>query len=394
MAVATAGSAHSRLSRLECSACGARYDTEQLRGLCEACGEPLLCEYELAADIGWPDSLRERPWSMWRYAELLPLRSPHGAVQLGEVVTPLIELPLCARELGVRSLVIKDEGVLPTGSFKARGAAVGISRLRELGGDDFVMATNGNAGAAWAHYAARAGIRAHIVIPEQAPLVTRQEAQLAGAHVTVVGGTISDAGRVSRTLAADNGWFDAGTFKEPYRLEGKKTLGFEIAEQLEWRLPDVVVYPTGGGVGLLGMWKAWRELRAVHLIDRTPRFIAAQASGCAPVVRAFETGAATCAPWQDAYTHAFGINVPNPLADELILRALRESEGGAIAVSDDVIAAERAHVARLEGMHLCPEGACALAAARSLARSGGLRHDASILIINTGSGLKYPVDTL
>lgn len=327
---------------------------------------------------------------MWRYGELLPLQSQDRVVSLGEVMTPLIDVPRLAAEMDVDRLSIKDEGLLPTGSFKARGAAVGVARLRELGGRAFVMPTNGNAGAAWALYAARAGLMAHIVMPEDAPLITRQEAQLAGADVIVVPGTISDAGKRAREIGESNGLFDAGTFREPYRLEGKKTMGFEIAEQCSWNLPDVVVYPTGGGVGLIGMWKAWQELRQLGLVDRLPRLVAAQASGCAPVVRAWDSEADTCEPWVDAKTDAFGINVPRPLAGRLVLSVLRESKGCAVAVDDATIARERAIAARIEGVHLCPEGACALAAVRSLVSSSRLHAGDSVLVLNTGSGLKYP----
>jgi threonine synthase len=340
-----------------------------------------------------PARLRRRPWSLWRYAELLPLRSPQRAVSLGETVSPVLPLPALAAELGVGRLLLKDEGLLPTGSFKARGAAVGTSRFVELGGQELVLPTNGNAGAAWAAYGARAGVRVHVVIPREAPLMTRREAVAAGADVRVIDGLIGDAGRLAAELAREHGWFDASTFKEPYRLEGKKTLGFEIAEQLGWRLPEVVVYPTGGGVGLLGMWKAWRELRELGLLvsERLPRLVAAQAEGCAPVVKAFQAGAATTEACPQAATAAFGINVPSPLAGALILRDLRESGGCAVAVSEAAIAGERAAAFSREGVHLCPEGACALAAARELARSGWLRDAGTVLVVNTGSGLKYPL---
>jgi len=313
-------------------------------------------------------------------------------VSLGETVTPLIPLPALARDLGVARLTLKDDGLLPTGSFKARGAAVGMSRLVELGETEIVLPTNGNAGAAWAAYGARAGVKVHVVIPRDAPAITREEAIAAGGDVRVIDGLIGDAGKVSAGLAADNGWFDAATFKEPYRLEGKKTMGFEIAEQLGWRLPEVVVYPTGGGVGLLGMWKAWQELRQLGLLrgDRLPRLVAAQASGCAPVVKAFQTGAAITEPWPDASTAAFGINVPNPLAGGLMLRDLRESGGCAVSIPEEDIAEQRRAAFRREGVHVCPEGACALAAVRALAASGWLG-DADVVVLNTGSGLKYPL---
>ncbi len=382
----------SLLSHIECSGCSSSFEADALHNLCPRCAAPLLCRYELGGGIDWPRSLETRPPAMWRYWELLPLQSQDGPVSLGEVMTPLIALPRLGAELRLPRLVVKDEGLLPAGSFKARGAAVGVARLRELGGRALIMPSNGNAGAAWALYAARAGLAAHVVMPEDAPLIARQEAQLAGAVVTVVPGTISDAGARAREIADAGGLFDAGTFKEPYRLEGKKTMGFEIAEQYEWRLPDVIVYPTGGGVGLIGMWKAWQELRLLGLVDGLPRLVAAQASGCAPVVRAWESGADQCEPWVDAMTDAFGINVPHPLAGRLILSVLRESNGCAVAVDDAATARERATAARTEGVHLCPEGACALAAVRALASSGWLRDAQSVLVLNTGSGLKYPVN--
>jgi threonine synthase len=330
---------------------------------------------------------------MWRYRELLPVRHPHRAVSLGETVTPIVPLPAVAGQLSLRRLLLKDDGLLPTGSFKARGAAVGMTRFVELGGHELVLPTNGNAGAAWAAYGARAGVKVHVVIPRDAPLVTRQEAIAAGADVQVVDGLIGDAGKLSARLAKEHHWFDAATFKEAYRLEGKKTMGFEIAEQLGWRLPEVVVYPTGGGVGLLGMWKAWQELGELGLLqsERLPRLVAAQAAGCAPVVKAFQSGAAATEAWPDAQTAAFGINVPSPLAGALMLRDLRQSGGCALSVSEEAIAAERVEAFRSEGVHLCPEGACALAAVRALAGSGWLGDDGDVLVINTGSGLKYPL---
>lgn len=318
------------------------------------------------------------------------MRDDRHRVTLGESVTPLIDLPRIAGELQVGRLTVKDDGLLPTASFKARGAAVGMSRLVELGGSELILPTNGNAGAAWAAYGARAGVAVHVVIPRDAPLVTREEALAAGADVRVIDGLIGDAGKVAGRLAQEQGWFDASTFKEPYRLEGKKTIGLEIAEQLRWRLPDAVIYPTGGGVGLLGMWKAWLELRELGLIERLPRLVAAQAAGCAPVVKAFQAGAVKTEAWPDAQTHAFGINVPSPLAGDLMLRDLRESGGCAVAVDEQAIRDERAHAFQAEGLHLCPEGACALAAGRALAASGWFGGNAHVLVVNTGSGLKYP----
>ena len=378
----------SALSHLECAACASSTPADRLQQTCPGCGGILLARYDLGS-AGWPTTLRNRPRSLWRYFELLPVQDPGRIVSLGEVVTPLVAAPALTGELKVARVAFKDEGLLPTGSFKARGAAVGVSRLAELGGDVFTMPTNGNAGSAWSAYAARAGLRAHVFVPRAAPAVTADECRAAGAEVTIVDGLIGDAGKLARELAEARGWFDAATFKEPYRLEGKKTLGFEIAEQLRWRLPDAVVYPTGGGVGLLGMWKAWAELRELGLVKRLPRLVAAQAAGCAPVVTAFQAGDTETQAWPQGETHAFGINVGNPFAGRLILAALRESGGCAVAVGEDAIRTERAHVYRAEGIHLGPEGACAMAAARALAKSGWFDKHDHVLVLNTGSGLKY-----
>ena len=379
----------SALSHLECSACGAEHETERLQQLCEGCGGILLARYDLRAANLTRRSLAGRPRTLWRYSELLPVRDEAVAVSLGEAMTPIAAWPSLASDLRIRRLSVKDEGALPTGSFKARGAATGVSRLRELGGRAFVMPTNGNAGSAWAAYARAAGLEAHIILPRQAPAVTAEECRAAGADVHLVDGLIGDAGKVAAALAREHGWFDASTFKEPYRLEGKKTIGFEMAEQLGWRLPDAVVYPTGGGVGLIGMWKGWAELREIGLLDRLPRLVAAQAAGCAPVVAAFQSGAPATVPWPDAHTAAFGINVPSPLAGGLMLQALRESGGCAVAVPEERIAAERTLAESAEGVRLSPEGACALAATRALAGSGWFGAGDHVLVLNTGNGAKY-----
>jgi len=312
---------------------------------------------------------------------------------LGEGWTPLLAVPRFGEYIGLPRLRLKDEGALPTGSFKARGAAVGVSRARELGVRHVAMPTNGNAGAAWATYAARAGIRATIAMPLGAPVITRQECIAAGAELSLVDGLIGDAGLLIAKIIADAGGaiFDASTLKEPYRLEGKKTMGLEIVEQLGWRVPDVIVYPTGGGVGLIGIFKALLELHELGWIDhRFPRLVAAQSTGCAPVVRAFDTGARRVEPWADAQTVAFGITVPSPLGDELILDALRTTGGTAIAVDDAEILDDLRAFAVREGLLLCPEGAACLSAARQLRASGWLNADDEVIVINTGAGLKYP----
>jgi threonine synthase len=379
------------LSHLECPRCGATRDADALANLCE-CGSPLLARYDLAAVARavTPDDLAYRPADLWRYRELLPVSS--RAVTLGEGWTPLLPAPRYGSDVGVPGLLVKDEGLLPTGSFKARGAAVGVSRAAELGVRHIAMPTNGNAGAAWATYAARAGMRATIAMPRDAPPVTRQECLTAGAELHLVDGHIGDAGAVIRSvLDGSPDIFDASTLKEPYRIEGKKTMGLEIAEQLGWWLPDVIVYPTGGGVGLIGIHKGLLELRALGWIpDRPlPRLVAVQSSGCAPIVRAFDAGASRARPWAEPSTVAFGIQVPAPLGDELILSAIADTEGTAIAVDDDEILADLRSFGRLEGLLLCPEGAAALTAIRLLRQRGWLDGDDRVVALNTGAGLKY-----
>lgn len=385
---------YSALTGLACSRCDLRYDADVVQNLC-TCGAPLLCRYDVAGVRAAldRDALVGRPATLWRYHEMLPVRSESNVVSLGEGMTPLVPLPRLGAALGVPRLLMKDEGLVPTGSFKARGAAVGVSRAAELGVRAVGMPTNGNAGAAWATYAARAGLGCLVVMPEDAPLVTRSECTLAGAELHVVPGVISDAGRVvsGRIAEAGGALFDASTLKEPYRLEGKKTMGYEIVEQLGWRVPDVIVYPTGGGVGLIGIHKALAELRALGWIDdQVPRLVAVQAAGCAPIVRAFDAGALTAEEWTDARTVAFGITVPKPLGDFLILDAVRSTGGTAIAVTDDALRADQIECARLEGAYICPEGAATLTAVRELRASGWIAEDDEVVVLNTGTGLKYP----
>jgi threonine synthase len=383
----------SYLERLTCSSCDWTGDPDELHGLCPRCSRPLFAAYDLAAlrdEVGRGD-LAGRPWTMWRYHELLPVQGPDAIVSLGEVVTPLVSLRRLGAAMGVPGLLMKDDGLVPTGSFKARGAAVGVSRARELGVRRIAMPTNGNAGAAWALYGARAGLETLIAMPVGAPDIARRECAAAGAELFLVDGLISDAGRMVAEVVAEGGWVDVATLKEPYRVEGKKTMGLEMAEQLGWELPDVVVYPTGGGVGLIGILKAMRELRELGWVEgRLPRFVAVQAAGCAPVVQAWERGARACEPWPDAQTVAFGINVPKPLGDFLVLDALYGTDGCAVAVSDDELLAELAVCARLEGHFVCPEGAAALAAVRRLRERGWLETGERVVVLNTGSGLRYP----
>jgi threonine synthase len=384
----------SYLTHLDCARCPRRYDADQVQGLCD-CGSPLLARYDLAAAAAAVrrDDITGRPATLWRYHELLPVRDPGRVVSLGEGMTPLVPLPRFGAAAGVPGLVMKDEGLIPTGTFKARGAAVGVSRAAELGVRGVAMPTNGNAGAAWSAYAARAGLRSVIVMPVDAPLITRTECAAAGAELSLVRGLIGDAGRIvgEQVARSAGALMDTSTLKEPYRIEGKKTMGYEIAEQLGWRLPDVIVYPTGGGVGLIGIYKALQELRELGWIaGPLPRLVAVQATGCAPVVKAFRAGARQCEPWPDARTLAFGITVPKPLGDFLILEALYDTGGTAIAVDDDSLLADLRECARLDGAFICPEGAACLSAVRELRASGWLSADDEVLMLNTGLGLKYP----
>ncbi len=382
---------HSGLSHLECGRCGTRHDADRPQNLCE-CGTPLLARYDLDA-VGSsvsPADIASRPPDLWRYRELLPVRDRRHVVTLGEGMSPILPLLSHGARIGVPNLLVKDEGMLPTGSFKARGAAVGVSRALELGIDRITMPTNGNAGAAWATYAARAGLSSLVVMPRDAPPITRMECALAGARLYIVDGLIGDAGKLAAQAVAD-GWFNTSTLKEPYRIEGKKTMGLEIVEQLGWRMPDVIVYPTGGGVGLIGIRKALDELLALGwLTGRLPRLVAVQSAGCQPIVRAYEQGADTAEPWENAATVAFGINVASALGDFLILSAIRDTGGTAIAVDDADILAAQAACAATEGVLMCPEGAATLTAVEQLRSSGWLDGSEEVVVLNTGSDLKYP----
>jgi threonine synthase len=381
------------LSHLECARCGARHDAGRLQNLC-ACGSPLLARYDLArlAAALRPADLAGRPATMWRYREFLPVADEAHIVTLGEGWTPILPLGRLGRALGLPRLALKDEGLNPTGTFKARGAAVGVSRAAELGVTAFAMPTAGNAGGAWAAYGARAGLAAHVVMPADAPAINRREATACGADVRLVRGLISDAGRIVARAVARYGWFDASTLKEPYRIEGKKTMGLEIAEQTGWNPPDVIIYPAGGGVGLIGLWKAFDELRAIGWLPATcrPRLVAVQAEGCAPIVRAWDEGRDESEFWPGAATIAAGLRVPKALGDFIVLRAVRETVGTCVAVSDADILAALGRLARVEGVLVCPEGAATLAAAERLRATGWLRGDERVLLLNTGAGIKYP----
>ena len=373
---------------LHCSACTFESPGDVMAGVCPSCGQPLLVRYSTVP----PPREALRGWDMWRYRSVLPLAPGEDPVTLGEGGTPLRELPALARELGVRRLWVKDEGLNPTASFKARGMSTAITRARGLGVAGLVVPTAGNAGAAMAAYAAAAGIPARVFAPESTPRTILQTIRALGATLVTVPGHIGDAGQQARAYAASSGYFDVSTLREPYRIEGKKTMGIELAEQLGWRLPDAIVYPTGGGTGLIGMWKVFGELRDWGWLargERLPRMIVAQSTGCAPIVRAFEQGALAAVSWDNPVTHASGLRVPGPLGDRLILRALAESHGDARAVSEDAIRSDTAFLARTTGIDAAPEGGCALAATRALAAEGRLHRDDEVVVFNTGSGASY-----
>ena len=329
---------------------------------------------------------------MWRYAAVLPLLRDEAPITLGEGATPLIELPGLAERVGVARLRVKDEGLNPTGSFKARGMSAAVTRARALGARGLVVPTAGNAGAALAAYGAAAGIPVQVFAPASTPEPLLATARALGAAVSLVDGHIGDAGKAARAFAQEHAYTDMSTLREPYRIEGKKTMGLEIAEQLGWRLPDVVVYPTGGGTGLIGMWKAFQEMRAAGWVDgdsRMPRMIVAQAEGCAPIVRAFAAGAHSALPWDNPSTHASGLRVPGPLGDRLILRALRESGGEAAAASEAAIRDATGRLARESGIDAAPEGGCALAVLEALVGAGRISREAEVIVFNTGSGASY-----
>ena len=382
----------SRLTHLECTACGRRQNADELHTTCPACGKVLYARYDLdAVRRALPrDALAGREPSLWRYRELLPVRDARHIVTLGEGMTPLLSAPRLGAALGCSALWVKDEGVNPTGSFKARGQAVAVSRALELGARTLAIPSAGNAGGAMAAYAARAGAPAQVFMPRDVPPANVAECVLYGAHLHLVAGLIGDCGRLVRQGVAAHGWFDLSTLREPYRQEGKKTMGYEIAEQLGWTLPDAIIYPTGGGTGIVGMWKAFEEMEQLGWIDgRRPKMISVQAAGCAPIVRAFEHGERNAEPWQDAHTAASGLRVPAAIGDYLMLDAIRASGGTALAVSDEAMLADMRALAVEEGISAAPEGAATLAALRLLLARGALRADDRIVLFNTGAAWKY-----
>lgn len=384
---------YSFATHLHCPKCERTYSTGKKQQLC-VCGSPLLVAYDMAAlkRNFKPEQLRRRHPNLWRYHEMLPIREEEHVVTLGEGMTPLLPMKHAGRNMKIEHLYMKDEGLIPSGAFKARGAAVGVSMAKALGVSELAMPTNGNAGAAWSLYAARAGIKATIVMPVDAPDITRKECVTAGAHLYLVDGLIHDAGAIVAKAVEEDGLYDASTLKEPYRIEGKKTMGLEIAEQFGWQVPDVILYPTGGGVGLIGIYKALQELQMLGWIDdgKMPRLVAVQSEGCAPIVKAWKEGKTVADAWIDASTIAFGINVPKAIGDFLILDAIAQTDGCAMAVDEEAILKEQGFIAKTEGAFVAPEGAAVFAAARQLRESNWIRDGERVVVLNTGAGIKYP----
>lgn len=382
---------YSAFTSLLCPECGDVYDAHEVQTFCADCASPLVAQYDF-------DSLRtlsredigQRPKGLWRWHELLPVWRQENQVNLGEGDSPLLHTARLESELGIGQIYMKDESGQPTGTFKARGLVMAVSKGIELGIEEFVIPTAGNAGSALAAYAARAGKKAHIYMPNDAPRVNQEEVRFYGADLILVDGLIDEAGRQAREMAAKYSWFDVSTFKEPYRLEGKKTMGLELAEQFQWHLPDVIIYPTGGGTGLVGMWKAFRELEELGWIDtKRPKMVSVQAAGCAPVVQAFGENSRRTEYWEGAQTIAAGLRVPSVFADRLIMDALYESGGTAVSVTDEEISLAQREIARLEGIFAAPEGAATYAAVKRLRDAGWLKADDRVVLYNTGSGLKY-----
>ncbi len=381
------------VTHLECSMTGERYEADQIHGLSRA-GRPLLVRYDLEGVRGAlsREALLARPADLWRYRELLPVCRTEDVVSLGEPATPLVRLDRTRERLGLADLLSKEEGRLPTGSFKARGIALAVSMAKAFGVRKIGMPTNGNAGAALAAYAARAGIEAVVLCPDDTPEINVREIAMHGARVYRVNGLIDDCGKIVGEGAAAGEWFDLSTLKEPYRIEGKKTMGLELAEQLGWTVPDVIFYPTGGGTGLIGMWKAFAELEAIGLIgSERPRMVAVQAEGCAPIVRAFEAGEEHAPRWEDAETRATGIRVPKAVGDFLILRAVRESGGFAMAVSEEALQTAVEDAAVADGVLLCPEAGATLAACEKALAQGLISRTDRVVLFNCATGLKYPM---
>lgn len=383
----------SYLTELQCSGCGKICSTTEVHTFCPDCQSALLVKYDLVTARKHIDreEIRTRLKGMWRWHEFLPILDPENMVSLGEGDVALLSLPRVGKSLGLKNLFVKDESSNPTGSFKARGLSSAVSKAKELGIKKVIIPTAGNAGGAMAAYAARANMQALIYMPKDTPLANIEESRIAGAEVILVDGLISDAAGLAGLKAKEEGWFDLSTFKEPYRMEGKKIMGYELAESFNWTLPDVIIYPTGGGTGLVGMWKAFDELEQLGWLDNTkrPRMVSVQAEGCAPVIKAFEQNAAFCDFWVNAQTIASGLRVPKSFADRLILESLYQSEGTAVAVSDAAITEAQKELAKAEGIFAAPEGAATLAALKILVSQKWIQPDERVVIFNTGTGLKY-----
>lgn len=382
----------STLSHLECGYCGKNHYADQLVNLCDECGKPLLARYDLesAAKTMTKRALRYRESSLWRYEEVLPIRKSAAMLRLHEGWTPLRHVERLGEEIGCTRTYVKDEGVNATGSFKARGLSIAVSRAFELGARELAIPSAGNAAGAMSAYAAVAGLPAHVYMPMDVPSLFQVECEQLGAKVTLVDGLITDCGVKVREGVEAHGWFDVSTLKEPYRIEGKKTMGYEVAEQMGWKLPDVIIYPTGGGTGLVGMWKAFDEMEEMGLIGpERPRMVSVQSTGCAPIVRAFEQEDEFAEPWANAATVADGLRVPAAVGDFLILDALRKSHGTAVAVPDEAMLEFAGVMGRTTGIFPAPEGAACLAAQVLLLERGWIEQDETVVLFNTGSGLKY-----
>ena len=382
----------SYLKHLECTYCGLIHSAYEPNRLCVSCGKVLYPRYDLEkarAEVS-KESFKERDSNMWRYFEILPVLDPQNIVTRGEGFTPILKAARLAEELGCKDVLIKDEGINPTASFKARGLSVAVSKAKELGLTRLTIPSAGNAAGAMSSYAARAGLEGYVFMPQDAPYSNKKEVDITGGKLHLIDGLISDAGVLSRQKASELNLFDVSTLQEPYRVEGKKTMGYEIAEQLSWKLPDVIIYPTGGGTGIVGMWKAFEEMESLGWIGpERPRMFSVQSEGCAPIVKAFAEGTEFAEMWEDAQTMASGIRVPSAIGDYLILQALRDSKGGALTVSDNEIVEMMSTVASLEGMFVCPEGAATAVALHKLLNDGQVGDHEKILLLNTGSGLKY-----
>jgi threonine synthase len=380
------------VTHLECALCGTAYEARRLHNLCTECGRPLLVRYDLkaAARTLTRESLKGRRADLWRYLEVLPVERAENIVSLGEGLTPLLHAARLGARLGLPNLYVKDESQNPTQSFKARGMTAAVSMAKELGVEKLAVPSAGNAAGALAAYAARAGLEAHIFMPNDTPRANVVECEQTGAHVTLMEGLITDCGAEVGRRKEQEGWFDVSTLKEPYRVEGKKTLGYELAEQLNWELPDVCVYPTGGGTGLVGMWKAFDEMEAMGWIgSKRPRMVSVQSEGCAPIVRAFEEGKRFADEFENAATVASGLRVPKAVGDFLILDALRASGGTAVAVSDEELLAAVGEIGAAEGLFVAPEGAACVPALRKLVERGEVRSNERVVLFNTGAGVKY-----